>query len=226
MMKRGYSFEKTKEKKGLYAFSVAFILLIASAISAPILVAQEGEKGFFGVFMGDNLDKYDRIRNKARTIYQLNHAPKPLEDFYGYIIRYHESTGVCMVTGTSRSFRSESNGTQLKEKFQEIVGRLKPRLGNARLSDYVIKGSTRLWSEHFMTKLVAKEGVLAAKWDHYSKATLSDDIKEVLLLAAADTGSEGFFHLQVKFNNYDSCINAMKIDEQSDKRNLRTLPNQ
>ncbi len=192
----------------------------------PVTSAEQEETGFFGVHMGDNLEKYSRTRNKSRTIYQLNHAPAPLEDFYGYIIRHHESTGVCMVTGTTRSFRTELDGKQLREKFTEIVGRLKPRLGNARMSDYVLKGSTRLWAEHFMTKLVAKEGVLAAKWDVHSKATLSRDIKEVLLLAAADTGSEGFFHLQVKFNNYDTCINAMKIDEQSDKRNLRTIPNQ
>ena len=205
---------------------MAVLFIVSAFLGAPLAYADQTQTGFFGVNMGDGLEKYNRLRNKSRTIYQLNHAPEPLEDFYGYIIRHHESTGVCMVTGTTRSFRSQSNGKQLKEKFHEIVDRIKPRLGNARLSDYVIKGSTRLWAEHFMTKLVAKEGVLAAKWDHHSKATLGEDIKEVLLLAAADTGSEGFFHLQVKFNNYDTCINALKIDEQSDKRNLRTIPNQ
>src|SRR5260370_22314149 len=95
-------------------------------------------------------DKEDELILKA--------APRPQPEFEAYLVFVSSGTGVAKVSGLSRDIDSNSFGSEMRSKFEEIQSALEGKYGKyTKTYDFLMSGS--IWKEpgDWMTGLYKKE---------------------------------------------------------------------
>ncbi len=204
-----------------YKFLLA--LIISGFLFAPDKVLQAQEQGAFGVHMGDALSNYQVMIEVKPYLFRIQNVPNLQDEFPVYFIRHHESTGVCLVSGSGWPIETNSSGEQLKAEFDVLFQQISGRFGKGNLSFYVTNGSTKLWKKHFMSKLQRKEAVLAGRWSYVKGSKMKGQVLEVLLYASGAGYGKGQLNIQYKFNNYNDCLKAQRIDMEIKKASGKTV---
>jgi hypothetical protein len=191
---------------------IRFFFLSSLIICGNATPLNAQEKATFGVKMGDPISNYQVIKEIKPYLYRIKNVPSLQEEFPLYFIRHHESTGVCLVSGSGWPIETDSSGTQLKAEFDVMYQKISERFGNGKLSFYVTNGNTNLWKKHFMSKLQRQEAVLAGRWSYRNGSKMVGQVLEVLLFASGLGYGKGQINIQLKFNNYNECLKAQRID--------------
>lgn len=204
-----------------YKFLLALFISGVLFASEKELQAQEPvlpqEQGAFGVKMGDALANYQVMKEVKPYLYRIKNVPSLQDEFPVYFIRHHESTGVCLVSASGWPIETNSSGDQLKAEFDVLFQKVTERFGKGNLSFFVTSGSTKLWKKHFMSKLQRQEAVLAGKWSYRKGSKMKGQVLEVLLYASGLGYGKGQLNIQYKFNNYNDCLQAQRIDMKAKK---------
>ena len=154
----------------------------------------------------------DLAERQEKTIYRLRRAPEFNSDFYHYLVRVHDSTGVCLIIAQTDPFVTGAAGEELRQEFERIMAPWSEKFGEPAIFDYILRGSNALWAKLFMTKLRSNEAVLAAKWTYNHGNVMGEQVSELLLMAQPGAHGTAVFILQAKLNNYRDCIRAIRRD--------------
>ncbi len=193
----------------LFLKGVILVFLILATVS----VARADDDGsLFGIPMGTSLDELDVAGRQKRSIYRLHRTPEFNLDFSHYMVRVHESTGVCLIIAQTDLIITGPAGEELRQEFERIMVPWSEKFGEPAIFDYIFRGSTALWAELFMTKLRSNEAVLAAKWTYNHGNVMGEQVSELLLIALPGTHGTASFVLQARLNNYRDCMYAIRRD--------------
>jgi hypothetical protein len=184
-----------------FIFTLFFSTIATAQTKSPNL-----ERGMFGILKGLKLSEINVSSRLKDSIYNLKDLPNPDPDLFTYRMRYHESTGVCMVVGFSLIIEAMGEGLILRREFDRIRSKYDQIYGPSLLSDYIINGSSQLWSKHFASKLYREEALLAARWFHENDNETGEDIGMLTLSVKSVNSVNAVLFVEARFNNYPQCI--------------------
>lgn len=161
--------------------------------------------GPFGLVMGMTTEMFNGNLNELKPgIYEATDVPVPNSDFRKYIVRIGPKTGLCWIKAIGNEMSTNSFGSQLRSRFDDLEARLSELYGQGKKTDRLIPGS--IWHDNndWMMALAKEERLLLKQWEG-DKASLPPDLRRVVVYASASSNSEGRLNVEYVFNNEDPC---------------------
>ena len=140
-------------------------------------------------------------------------VPRPHSAFDTYIVQGHPSTGVCWVKGMTPSIDTNSFGSQLRSKVDEIAAQLNEVYGKGNDRSFLMSGSIWTESEDWMMSLLKEERYYSREWPAAAGTPLPNHLKTIYLFAKATQSSKGYVGLEYAFENEGECEKAIKAEE-------------
>lgn len=142
----------------------------------------------------------------------LKSVPKPHEFFKTYIIKSSKKTGLCYISAFSEEVTTDSHGTQVKSKFNNLKRRLSEKYGKPTdLNDSLKSGSIWNQPEDWVNAIKSQDRKLHAFWNK--------DEGKIELIGLSVFQPPVFQYpmivLDYSFNNYDAC--EKEIEKTSDQ---------
>lgn len=170
--------------------------------------------GPFGLEMGMSLQAIGGEPEKLGSgKYRLTNVPKPHSAFEAYIVQVAPKSGLCWVKAIGEDIPTSVFGTQLKSKFEQMKDKLEKSYGKHETIDFLMPGS--IWNEpkDFMMGMIKKERFLMAIWSGEKNSTLTDNLKQIGLIASPSARDTGHLAIEYSFENEKSCEAELAAQE-------------
>jgi hypothetical protein len=184
---------------------------ITSVPESPIAEPDRSSQrdGPFGVIMGSEPDSYPGCRAGSRSgYYNCTTLPRPRPDIEEYVLESWLGTGVCFVKGWTGSIPTDSFGTELRMRVDEMARQLGQiyRIGNKR--DMLLTGS--IWNEprEWMMGLLKKERMYSYFWEGKGDISLKGDVIKAYVGASPLASDRGYVVVEFYFRNNPACDQA------------------
>lgn len=165
----------------------------------------------FGLKMGMNLNEIaqacdgqrpENVKDDCYRIYPEKKHPL-FEEYYAYV---DDVEGLYYIKAVSERIASNSYGTELKEKFNEINARISKTYGVTETKDEILDNSSydAHRDNHWMDAIYDGSRQLSAKWQKDSP--MKDSLVYVSLYASVPSwySSYGLINLEYRFTNADA----------------------
>lgn len=188
--------------------------VIVSLFIAGLMYATNAMAGPFGLDMGMTLEdiggKPEKIGNGK---YKLTSVPKPHSAFEAYIVQISPNGGLCWIKSIGKDIPTSAYGIELKSAFNDMKGKLEKTYGKHETTDLLMPGS--IWKEpnEFMMAMIKKERLLMAIWDAGNGSTLTDNIKQIGLIASPGSRDKGYISVEYSFSNEKACEAELAAQE-------------
>lgn len=177
----------------------------------------ETKDGPFGIYEGMTLQELKKVDPAAillpkSSLYMVTTVPAPSSKFTSYTVVLAPSTGACAVMAMTDDITADSQGFEVKRRFESILDLLKSVYGEPKRYDFLGAGSIWKDPQDWMMGLARKERTLSAAW------TPKDDPKRVSSIAlwvAADSSTEGRVLLKYEFTNFGACTKEREAEQKS-----------
>lgn len=189
-------------KKNILILLISFLLPL-SIFAAP-----------FGLKMGMTLDEITEACNGLKPIYVENdcyqiYPAKTHPLFKQYAVFVDSEHGLYCIKAVSNEISTNDYGTEIKNAFAEIEGRIsktygKPKIIDELSSDYFAKSE-----QYWVSQLADGARTYAAIWKSSPKNKLNDDLDCVYIYTNAQRfPRSGWIILEYDFNNMQSVKDA------------------
>ena len=145
--------------------------------------------------------------------YTCSTAPKPHPNFESYTIRYHESTGTCLLKGVGKDIDTNVYGTELKRTMEKLEAQISSVYGEAAKNlDRLFPGS--IWDEpdDYMMSLLKKERVRFVSWKINNAQHGFSDIYIVAEALSTDTA---YVSIEYYYPSFETCKKIAEEGEAS-----------
>lgn len=161
--------------------------------------------GPFGLSMGMKKSQFKELNPTGNMfVYDTKTVPIPSSIFESYALHIGDRNGLSVITAFTEVISSNRYGFSLKERFNSLKGALEKKYGKHRLEDLLLSGSIWDKPEDFMIGLSKNERYLRAYWNNEEKSNLSDDLKSIVLIAAAIDSERGMVYVHYEFTNSEA----------------------
>ena len=136
-------------------------------------------------------------------------------DFEFYSVVVTPEHGLCKLTLAGNDVATSTFGTELKNKFEDLLSALNGKYGPPSNSfDFLRAGS--IWNEprDWMMGLLRKERTLASFWGGRN-TTLPDFLQSISITASALSTTKAFIRISYEFDNIDACMQTLKTKRNS-----------
>jgi hypothetical protein len=179
---------------GFFAFFSLFI--VSNVYSGP-----------FGIDFGMSLEQLRRIsravpENIGDDWYIIT-PPNTHELFEAYAVQIHPTYGVYFIKAISRDIRTNEHGTELINRFNNLVTNIERTYGKYKRRDILNSESLFKDSQYFMYTLSRGDRELIAFWHRDEGSRLPADISEIIVAAQAEYSSRGNIVIEYYSINYD-----------------------
>ena len=179
---------------------------IALLVIAGLMYATTAMAGPFGLDMGMTLKdvggKPEKVTNGK---YKLTSVPNSHSAFEAYIVQISPKDGLCWIKAIGKDIPTSAYGIELKSAFNDMKGKLEKTYGNHKTTDLLMPGSIWKESNDFMMAMIKKERFLMAIWDVENGSTLTDNLKQIGLIASPARRGKGYISIEYSFSNEKAC---------------------
>jgi hypothetical protein len=163
--------------------------------------------GPFGLRMGLSLDDVKQVCKVAHIeddAYEIT-PPKTNDLFESYMVWIDLDYGVYAIRAISENIVTNDHGTELKQRFENIVESIASKYGNYERTD---KHTGRGFEDpqYFMYTLRQGSRELSALWSEKHQSKLPDDIVGIAIDIVPENAysDSGYVILEYWFSNYDA----------------------
>jgi hypothetical protein len=163
-------------------------------------------KGPFGLEAGMNKKQVAalvggeiKLKPTQNNVYSVESVPNPYPLFGTYSLYIDPDMGLMKIIAWSKAITTNTDGSEIKDKFKELRTAVNDSYGNGETFDYLKVGSTLRGPEDWMAGLLKKERVLASYWLKKDISTLKNKISAINLEAVALSPTRGLLFLSYEF---------------------------
>jgi hypothetical protein len=178
---------------------------ILATISLFVLLGSS-HAGPFGLDMGMSLNRLKQLGSvtslKSANMYKIENLREVHPDFETYTIMVSPKLGLCKIRAIGQTFRNDSYGTEMKQKFDSLSRAISNKYGPPKDSHDFLKHSS-IWKEprEWMMALLKNERILTTFWTD----GLPDNLDGIMLDTNGLSMDSGFIDLIYEFKNYSAC---------------------
>ena len=168
----------------------------------------------FGLEKGVKLDQLSfEIEEIGPCVYMTVNPPKPHSSFSSYILRVAPCSGLYWIKGVSNDINTDSFGSILKSKADNMIDRLERIYGEAEKVSFLSMGT--IWDEprDFMNGLLNNEIHYGARWSSASH-DLPEGLEGIFLGVNANSSNSGYMFIEYEFDNHNQA--EREIEELED----------
>ena len=191
--------------------ATAMRLLALTLIATIPMVSLAGPFGLEAGVSLEGLTRQLKLKKEREYIYSTADVPRPHSDFERYTLVVTPSHGLCKISAWSKEIRSNSFGTAIQSKFDELESALSEKYGKVNRNDFLKSGS--IWKEanYWMMALYKEERYLASYWSPAADAQpFPDNIKAIELEAIALSTTIGVVALRYEFKDASECLALLR----------------
>lgn len=185
---------------------------IALLVTGQALADSDGP---FGVSKGSDPTSYGCSAMNQSGYFSCKAMPKMHPDLTGYVVQAAPGLGTCWVKGISDPISSDSYGSALRAKVDDLAKQLSSVYGKGKKHDELLPGS--IWSDanEWTMGLKQNERQYYYEWSPSTGAKMKADLNDVYVSAAGTSSSDGYVSVEFYFDNYDACQAALKASAAS-----------
>lgn len=135
-------------------------------------------------------------------VYITNHPPKPHSSFSSYVLRVAPVSGLYWVKGISDDIDTDSSGSMLRSKADNMIDRLERIYGAPEIISFSSPGTIWEEPEDFMMGMVSNEIHFGARWSKLSH-NLPEGLDNIFLGINAKESNSGYMIIEYEFDNHD-----------------------
>lgn len=190
-------------------------------VAAAFFAAFGAIAGPLGLNKGMTLEELNKHGSftpvpRHQFVYESKNLTNGHPDFQSYTALVTPAHGLCKIMATSRNIESSSYGTEIEEKFKDLISALTGKYGApGKQHNFLKQGS--IWNEpkYWMMGLLKKERILSAFWLPPENSNLPDSLTTIYVQTVALSRSHGFIELNYEFDNVSECIDTVKAKRNS-----------
>ena len=177
----------------------------------------------FGLQMGmtpDQLGKIDREISPYK--FQLSSVSKPHSDLEIYVVSAPPKAGLCFIRAVSPDWKTTSDGSLLKSRFESMKSQVEGIYGKPYLVDSLRSDSKLDNPREWMEALLANERTLMARWSAVDDdLPMKPTIAKIYVAAYAISPELGYLAVEYYFSNYDQCEEEIKSQQSRGAESLQ-----
>ena len=169
----------------------------------------------FGLQMGMTADQLGKIdREISPYKFQLSSVSKPHSDLEVYVVSAPPKAGLCFIRAVSPDWKTTSDGSLLKSRFESMKSQVEGIYGKPYLVDAVQSGSKLDRPRDWMAALLANERTLMARWSAADDdLPMKPTIAKIYVAAYALSPDTGYLAVEYYFTNYVQCEEEIKSQQ-------------
>jgi hypothetical protein len=184
--------------------------LVASLLAFAAKGSETEKAGPFGIWKGE-ADSEVQIESEIdHFLYKLKTVPRPHPSFDVYAVVLTPATGVCKVIAVSPVIDNDAFGNSTRSAFATVEEQLSEVYGSGKMYDFLHAGSIWEDEKYWAMSFAQNERSYAKIWSEESKASLKDDITDVVLEVISAGHNALQIRLHYEFYNMEDCKKAMK----------------